>query len=108
MKHRPIWIALVNVRKVDPSADIMSGREYAYVNVVGPGHSVSDFSVALNAAADALGLMVLEIEKPELFEERTRRVLVRPELHELADEAEENGEFQFDTFHTYPKDTDLQ
>lgn len=108
MAHRPIWIALVNVRKVDLSADILGEREYAYVNVVGPGSSIADLRVAINAAADALGLMVLEIEDPEIFAERTERVYVDPELHELADEAEENGDVQFGTFHTYPKDTDLQ
>ena len=102
MEDRPIWIALVNVRKVDPTAEILGEREYAYVNVVGPGSSVSDFSVAINAAADAIGLMVLEIEEPELFAERTERVYVDPELHELSEEAEDSGTVQFGTFHTYP------
>ena len=77
------------------------------MNVVGPGFSVSDFQVAINAKANKIGLLVLDIEDPELFAVRVAAHHVASELHELAEVAEQSGTVQFGTFHTYPKETDI-
>ncbi len=103
MKMKPeIWIGLVSVVPTERNTSLGDGTGGAYVNVLGFALGQEDFEDKVKFHCKALGFEPLEIEDAEPFAQRISQWEVANELHALAREVENTGEFRFGTYHSFP------
>lgn len=79
-----------------------SANKAACVNVIGLASDPIDFNKRAEKALSEAEFDMLELEDVEAFSDRMNTHEVDPDLRELAQEAEMDGQVKFGTFHTYP------
>ena len=87
--------------------DELDGAKGAYVKVVAPAVSESEFREKVASAFLSDNFLIKNLEEIETFSHFAEKHSATEDIKELAEQAEGSGSVVFDTFHTYDHDETL-
>lgn len=100
---KQVWIGRAEV-VAQREQDILERTEGAFVNVLALASSAIEFQERAGARLDEYGLVIVDMEDIESFDDRVAHHTVDPEMISLAREARRTGEVELHTFHIFPLD----
>jgi hypothetical protein len=96
------WIGLAHVRPL-PGNTTLGTSAGAYVAAVGLAENADTFECLLTAKLHEYDFQVVEVEDIELFEERSLKFNVDPQVTSIAESLNTESPVALGTFHAYKR-----